>query len=97
MVLDGLEEPNLIRYRQRILKDCLAHSQTIREMYRIPNEMMAQKRNLWLGVYGKSPTAVFSGGRRMLAMLTHMLEQIRQIADEFGGEFNSPGFRQFSR
>ena len=47
VLLASLHDPEAIRYRQRILADCLAQSEVIREMYAVAVGALQDKRHLW--------------------------------------------------
>jgi len=51
VLLTCLDDPEAIRYRQRVLADCLAKPGVIREMYDIAVGALQDKRHLW-GTYG---------------------------------------------
>jgi hypothetical protein len=42
-VLSSLDDPDEIRYRQDILRDCLKNADVVREIYRIPIEAIQRK------------------------------------------------------
>ena len=94
-VLSGLDAPSAIRYRQQILEDCLKQPDVVRQIYQIPIQASVNKRKQWLGVFSDHPSGILSGGRQMLVMFVELLRSLKQIADEHGAEFESPGFRRF--
>ncbi|RQW09416.1 DNA mismatch repair protein MutS, partial [candidate division KSB1 bacterium] len=94
-ILSGLSEPDAIRYRQGVLKDCLKHPAIIREMYRISIESITNKRKRWLGIFSRSPSGILYSAVEMLAMFVELLQQLRHIADEHAGKFESEGLTAF--
>ncbi len=94
-VLCGLNDPELIRYRQEILKDCLKHPAVVRQIYSIPIQALENKQKHWMGIFTHYPTGILSGAREMLIMFVNLLKVLKQIADEHGSQFESPGFRRF--
>ncbi len=95
-VLTSLHDPEAIRYRQDILRDCLKNSAVVRAIYQIPIESMQNKRNRYLGIFGTSyPSSVLSGAVGMLEMFVELLRKLRKIADEHAASFESEGFRRF--
>jgi len=54
VLLASLDDPDAILYRQRVLADCLAHPEVIRQMYAVAADALEDKRHLWLGGYGGS-------------------------------------------
>jgi hypothetical protein len=94
-VLSSLASPDAIRYRQEILQDCLRHPDVVRQIYQIPIQSIENKRQHWMGIFSRYPSAILSGGRDMLEMFVGLLRNLRQIADEHAEGFESPGFRRF--
>ena len=47
VLLASLHDPEAIGYRQRVLADCLAQPEVIREMYAVAVGALADKRHLW--------------------------------------------------
>ncbi|HEY7261650.1 MAG TPA: hypothetical protein VH589_09230 [Trebonia sp.] len=95
VLLTCLRDPEAIRYRQRILADCLAQPGVIREMYDIATGALEDKRHLW-GTYGGSyqaPPSNLSGAVLHLESYVARLRQLRAIADEHAGTFGSEGMR----
>jgi hypothetical protein len=96
-VLSSLDVPDLITYRQEILRDCLNQPDIVRQIYRIPLEFMARKRKHWWNTWGRhsSPGAILSGARGLLEMSVDLLRLLKQIAGEHAGKFESQGFGRF--
>jgi len=94
-VLSSLVDPETIRYRQDILRDCLQNSAVVRELYQIPIEALQLKQRHWLGIFSHNPSGILSGALEMLTMLVEMLRKVRRIADEHAHRFTSAGFRRF--
>ena len=95
VVLACLRDPEEIRYRQRILADCLAQPGVIREMYDIAFGALEEKRHLWMtygGTY-QTPSSNLSGAVAHLEMYVARLKQLRKVADEHAGNFHSNGLR----
>jgi len=95
VLLACLRDPRAIRYRQRVLADCLAQPGIIREMYDIAVAALQDKRHLW-GTYGGSyqnASSNLSGAVLHLESYMVRLRQLRTIADDHAGKFNSDGLR----
>lgn len=95
VLLASLQDSEAIRYRQRVLGDCLAHPEVIREMYAIAVGALEDKRHLW-GGYGatyQTPSSNLSGAVRHLEAYVARLRQLRRIADDHAGKFRSDGLR----
>lgn len=95
-VLTGLtNDPETIRYRQDILKDCLKHDSVIREISRVAVEAIENdKKNYWR-LFSKYPGAILNRSIESLQMFSLALKKLRAIADDHAGGFASDGFRAF--
>jgi hypothetical protein len=95
VLLASLHDPEAIRYRQRILADCLAQPEVIREMYAVTVGALQDKRHLWGGYGGtyQTPSSNLSGAVRYLEAYVARLRQLRKIADDHVGKFRSDGLR----
>jgi hypothetical protein len=94
VVLSSLNDPEAIRYRQRVLADCLAQPEVIREMYAVAVGAREDRRKLWHygGTY-QTPSSNLSGAVAHLEAYVARLRQLRKIADDHGGKFRSDGMR----
>ena len=95
VMLIGTIDINTIRYRQEILKDCLANADIIRLIYQIPIESMENKKKHWLGIFTRSPSSILDGAVELMQMFYALLKKLRQIADEHADKFKSKGFTSF--
>jgi hypothetical protein len=94
VLLTGLHDPEAIRYRQRILADCLAQPEVIRKMYAVAVGALEDKRHIWgYGGSYQSPSSNLSGAVRHLDAYVARLRQLRKIADDHAGTFRSDGLR----
>ena len=96
-VFSSLDEPEAIRYRQEILKDCLKNPATVREIYRIPIEAMENKQKQWMSILTRFPSGILGSAVQMLEMFVVLLRKLKRIADEHAHEFESQGFKRFFR
>ena len=93
-LLASLHDPEAIRYRQRVLADCLAQPDVIREMYAVAVGALEDKRHLWgYGGSYQTPPSNLSGAVRHLEGYVARLRQLRKIADDHAGNFRSDGMR----
>jgi len=93
-LLASLHDPGAIRYRQRVLADCLAQPDVIREMYAVAVGALEDKRHLWgYGGSYQTPSSNLSGAVRHLEGYVARLRQLRKIADDHAGNFRSDGMR----
>ncbi len=95
VLLTCLQDPQAIRYRQRVLADCLAHPGVIREMYAVAAGALEDKRHLWGGYGGtyQNASSNLSGAVGHLEAYVARLRQLRHIADDHAGKFRSDGMR----
>jgi MutS domain V len=94
VLLASLHDPEAIRYRQRVVADCLDQPEVIREMYAVAVGALDDKRHMWLGGYGGSyqnPSSNLSGAVSHLEAYVARLRQLRKIADDHAGKFRSDG------
>jgi hypothetical protein len=97
VLLSCLDDPEEIRYRQRVLADCLAHPGVIRQIHAIAAGALGDRRRMWLGTYGgsyQSASANLSGAVSHLEAYVARLRQLRQIADANVSAFQSDGMRR---
>jgi MutS domain V len=95
VLLAWLTDPQAIRYRQRVLADCLAQPEVIRAMYAVAVTALQDKRSFF-GSYGgsyQSPSSNLSGAVSYLEAYTARLKQLRQLADDHAAKFRSDGLR----
>jgi hypothetical protein len=90
VVLTGLDVPDEIYYRQWVLADCLAWPETIREVYAIAGDALADRRGIW-AISARRPASILSGAVKQLEAYRDPLERLRRIADEHVGRFGSTG------
>ncbi len=94
-ILCSLTDPDAIRYRQDVLKDCLKNPEVIRAIYQLPLDAIANKQRHWLSIISHYPSGILYGAIQMLQMFVVLLKRLRAIADEHAAEFTSEGFRTF--
>lgn len=94
-VMTGEDDLDIIRYRQEILKDCLANPAVVRDIYRIPIEAIENKQRRWLGIFSRSPSGILYSAVELLEMFVELLKRLKAIADEHAGRFTSEGFTRF--
>ena len=92
-LLMSLESPDLIRYRQAILTDCLQQAVLVRELYAIAVEALESERKVWGWVTLRSSAeGTLRRSREVLAIYFHLLKRLRRVAEKHGSEFHSEGF-----
>jgi DNA mismatch repair ATPase MutS len=97
VMLASLSDPEAIRYRQRVLADCIAEPEIIREMYALAVAALADKRGVWGFLSSQYPSSILSGAVNQLEVLIVRLRELRQIADSHAGKFRSEGLSTLFR
>ncbi len=88
----NLQDPEVIRYRQQILADCIAQPQTVRRIYAVAVSAIERERRVW-GFTARHPEALLHRSVEVLGIFREHLRELRGIADSHCGEFHSEGFR----
>jgi hypothetical protein len=91
VMLASLADPEIIRYRQRILADCVAQPDVIRGMYAIAVGALEDKRGVWGFWASHHPSSILSGAVNQLEVLIVRLRELRQVADDHAAKFSSEG------
>jgi hypothetical protein len=90
VLLASVDDPATILYRQRVLADCIAEPEIVRDMYAIAVGALEDKRGIW-GYSSQSPSSILSGAVNQLEAAVVRLKDLRKIADEHGERFRSAG------
>lgn len=93
-VLSGLgNDVDTILYRQAVLKDCLKNPAVVRELYILTVEAdEAGRRGGW-GLSSHHPSSMLYSSVELLETFMGMLRKLRRIAELYGPQFESEGFR----
>jgi hypothetical protein len=91
VLLTPVADPEVIRYRQQILADCIAEPDVIRQMYAIAVDGLRAKRGIWGFLGSRNPASILSGAINQLEVLIVRLRQLRQLADAHAGAVTSAG------
>ncbi len=83
-----------IRYRQDILKDCLAMPAIVRRLYDIVSEPFSRERNWSFNLYKQSASAMVASGVRTLQNCLDVLSRVRNTCLANRSRFSSTGFSQ---
>jgi DNA mismatch repair ATPase MutS len=94
-VLCSLTDPDAIRYRQDILRDCLKNAAIVRDIYAIAVEAIEGEKKNYLGMLSRYPSWVLSRSIEVLQMFVGQLKKLRHLADDHAEKFESEGFRAF--
>ncbi len=94
VLLMGLRDPECIRYRQGILRDCLRNSAVVREIYALSVDALQSKRDKHLGIFSRYPSGILLSSIDMVQAYIVALRKLRSIAGEHAGRFESQGFKR---
>ncbi|MEU6562830.1 MutS-related protein [Nocardia nova] len=96
-LFNGVTEPDVIRYRQGALRDCLAHPGTVIEIYNLVFEALAQERKHWLfrsAMYQPTPDKLLTRALSLLTVFLDALVRVRDLTAAHRAEFDSAAFTQ---
>src|SRR5712691_5447940 len=89
-LLSSATDARIIQYRQRILKDCTRNEATVREMYQVACEAIAEERkHYWSPL--RYPSTTLHQAVEVLQTLMGKLRRLRRIADQRAQHFQSDG------
>ncbi len=96
VLLASVDDPATVLYRQRVLADCIAEPEIIREMYAIAASALEDKRGIW-GYSSRFPSSILLAAVEQLEAFVVRLKDLRKIADEHGERFRSDGLTALFR
>ncbi|MBO0682373.1 MAG: DNA mismatch repair protein MutS, partial [Candidatus Dormibacteraeota bacterium] len=96
-LLCSLAEPEAIRYRQEVLRDCLRQPEVATEIYNLAVDAILEEKKAWLSRFSRSPDLILHRSVSVMAMFVGYLRRLRRIAEEHAGEFRSEGFANLFR
>ncbi len=95
-VLSSLHDAEVIKYRQRVLADCLERPAVIRQLYQLAIEALENERKAGGGLWHSDrPDTTLSRSVQVLTLHLDVLKRLRQLADEQAENFSSAGFTRF--
>lgn len=84
-----------VRYRQVVLRDCLANPALVRQFYAIAIEPFSRDRSWNFSLFGRDASSMVASGVRTLQSCLDVLGRLRNACTLNADRFTSPGFRQF--
>jgi hypothetical protein len=97
-VLATVDDPDVIVYRQRVLRDCLAHPEPAREIYDIAVEAIKGEKTIYRGIFfDRYPEPTLHRSIEALEFFVGILKRLRQMAEHHLGYFESDGLRTLLR
>jgi hypothetical protein len=94
-VLSSVMDPEVITYRQQILKDSLANPSLARELYELSGEALRAEKGIFGSLFRDTPNAIVYRSVQVLELLAEFLRRLREIADQHASSCSSQGFRRF--
>lgn len=94
-MLSSLTEPEQIRYRQDVLRDCLQQRGPVREIYDLAVRAISEQKSFRLGIFGERPESLLRRSIDVLGMFVGVLRELRGLGELHGDRFASPGFVRF--
>jgi hypothetical protein len=93
VILSGFDNDlETIRYRQKVLQDCLDHPAVLRELYALAVEAVEkEKKHSWYS-FMHYPDSVLRGSVDRLDRLSGYMKNLRKIADAHAGQLASEGW-----
>ncbi len=88
----GCTDPDIILYRQRVLRDALANGTAIRELYSLASAAIRAEHREWVPL-SRSPQLSVSRSIRVLDGFLGTLGTLRSLAERYASEFRSEGFQ----
>jgi hypothetical protein len=96
VVLTSLTQPTDIAYRQAVLSDCLAATETIGQIYELAGVAIAEEKKIW-SVFTNVPRGRLHRAVKVLALFSGHLRTLRQIADSSIGVMQSEGLKSLMK
>ena len=93
-LLASTTEPDIIRYRQAILRDSLQCGDVVLEIYNLAVDAIERERKEYFGILSNYPGAILARSLTVMGMLKERLATLRRLVDLQGDRFESDGFRR---
>ena len=91
-LLESLDDWKIIHHRQRVVADALLHPQTVRGLYALADEALTKRREHYMSIFMRYPSAIVHTSAKTLHMYLEMLKQLVSIARTEINGFTSDGF-----
>ena len=96
VLLMSVQEPKAIGFRQAVLRDCIANTDAIKELYALAVAAIASQRKVLFGFGSNaSPEMIVNRSVHLLELLVQTLRELRAFSDTYREAFESDGFRRF--
>ncbi len=94
-LLQGLADPEAIRYRQRVLADAIAQPAVARELYDLAGDAIAAEHKVWRFIFQERPSNLVHRSGEVMEQFVTFLRRLRELATEHAADFHSEGFTRF--
>lgn len=91
-IFSSLNDIDSILYRQSILRDCIANSSIIQDIYNIAVESIEGEKRNYFGFLRQYPSGVLHRSVSVLQMLVGTLKKLKNISSNQSDKFKSDGF-----
>jgi hypothetical protein len=91
----GLVSAGDIGYRQRILADCIAQPDVVRDLYDVAVAAITAEKKILGWIFRDSPDTLVHRTQQVLRIYLDMFRRLRGIADASAASFRSDGFTRF--
>lgn len=95
VVFASLQDVDVITYRQRILSDCLAQPDLVRQLYQLAVDTIAGEKKIWGFLSYRAPSSVLYRSVNVLEFLVGQLRTLRSITADATAALRSDGFAAF--
>jgi hypothetical protein len=93
--LSSICDPDTIRYRQSVLRDCLNNPEAVKEVYDLAVEAIVREKKDFWRFTRNDPRWVLTRSRNVLEMFFGLLTKLRRIADDSADKFESEALLRF--
>lgn len=90
-LLDSIDDPDTIRYRQHILADTLREPDAVHALYDTAVQAIDDQRKVWWSSLVSSPTYTLHRSIEVMDIFVTALKKLRAIADQHAHRFRSDG------
>ncbi|MDA8295425.1 MAG: DNA mismatch repair protein MutS [Actinomycetota bacterium] len=90
VLLTSLTDGDAIRYRQRVLADCLRHPDLVRELYALAVDAMTREKRIYQPLFSHASGVLRQASERM-GLFVEILRRLRALADAHQEEVTSEG------
>lgn len=94
-ILCGLQDPEMVQYRQAVVDDFLHMPTVLVKMYSLVCDVIERKREGFLGLFSTHPSSIAHESIRLLTLYLEGLKDLRIIADEHISKAQSGGLKRF--